>query len=105
MADQRSASRDRAGLIRLRSYSIAKERRRDQPRLGERLAQVRAYLLAQTEGGCDMPTDEEQLKQVNSLMVPFAPGDRERPRGAGRAHGVGPVPKAQKVVLERLVVP
>ena len=101
MADQRSASRDRAGLIRLRSYSIAKERRRDQPRLGERLAQVRAYLLAQTEAGHDMPTDE----QVNWLMVPFAPGDRERPRGAGRAHGVGPVPKAQKVVLERLVVP
>ena len=25
--------------------------------------------------------------------------------GAGRAHGVRPVPKAPKVVLERLVVP
>ena len=62
---------------------------------------LRAYLLAQTESGHDMPTDE----QVNWLMVPFAPGDRERPRGAGRAHGVGPVPKAQKVVRERLVVP
>jgi hypothetical protein len=69
MADQRSASRDRARLIRLRSYSIAKERRRDQPRLGERLAQVRAYLLVQIEVGHDMPTDEEQLKQVNWLMV------------------------------------
>ena len=30
---------------------------------------LRAYLLAQTEGGHDMPTDEEQLKQVNWLMV------------------------------------
>jgi hypothetical protein len=50
-----------------------------------------------------MPTDEEQ-QAGESADGAFALGDRERSRGAGRAHGVGPVPKAQKVVLERVIV-
>lgn len=65
---------------------------------------LRAYLLAQTEGGsiCLLTRNN---KQVNWPMVLSHLEIVNALRRAGRAHGVGPVPKAQKVVLERLVVP